>query len=1049
MAREVTRGLAGQHVRISDDPGRRGETTGRTKQLGQTVLVEVAFGPNDKDYKPDDTLELIPEQEDADALFAAGTFGGPEDLRRLLTYQKIRGDLTNVFYSMESSNTDFYPHQFKPVLAFVESITGRLLIADEVGLGKTIEAMFVWRELQAREDARRLLVVCPAMLREKWRSDLQTRFDIDAEIVKAAHLREELERVTKGETKRAFVLITSLEGIRPRSTFRDTSETDDRSVIARLLEENNATAGPPLIDLAVVDEAHYMRNPETANQRFGRLLREAASHLLLLTATPIQIGSENLFNLLRLVDPDFFDNAENFERVLSANRPVVDALRALWATPTNTPAALRNLEHALSEPAFQGDPVLTQVKERLEGGRDLQSEERVELARLVETRSLLSHYMTRTRKRDVLENRVTRAPQVESVHYTSAEQEIYETVTHRIREMSEEAGQLGVFRLIARQRQMASCMVAALESWQEKGLLEEYLEEYLWEDLGLEQDEWLDDDHSDGEIEIEDPIADVVERLGAQDLRRLEANDQKYAKLKEIVTSLHSRGEKAVVFAFYRGTLQYLSRRLHADGFTSTLILGGMGRRKEAEIEEFRRPDGPAVLLSSEVGSEGIDLQFCRTVINYDLPWNPMRVEQRIGRIDRLGQTAEKITVVSFFNEDTIEDRILRRLYDRLEIFRRSIGDIEEILGGISEELVETLLDPKLTEEEREKRAEQTQSAILYSREEQNRLEQEAINLVGFTDYLLDQINDGRSHHRWVGEEDLRTFVTDYLSRKYPGCTIRSQQSGGTFELKLSDPARRDLGRFIQRERPPVPTTMPRAREPVTVTFDPKARPDGVRAGEELVSLQHPLVRWIGYEYSNDADAFQPTVAVRITNPDPTRIRPGDYVFACERWEIRGLRSRNILAYQTARLGESEDLLDGGTSERLVTGASADGKELPNAAMNMGDPAAAHALVEMCSDRLTRRFERMYDEFVAENEAKCRQEEEAARRLASRRITAFEEQLREYEAAGRTRLIPMTRGKIEKEQRILAERVESIEERRRVHPAVSEVAKGFIRVLGR
>lgn len=1049
MAREVTPGLAGQHVRISDDPGRRGETTGRTRRAGPLVLVEVAFGPNDKDYKPAGSLELVAEQEDADSLFAAGTFGGPEDLRRLLTYQKIRGDLTNVFYSMESSNTDFYPHQFKPVLAFVESISGRLLIADEVGLGKTIEAMFVWRELQAREDARRLLVVCPAMLREKWRSDLQTRFDIDAEIVKARRLREELERVARGESKRAFVLITSLEGIRPRSTYHDTLDTDDRSVIARLLEENSAAAGAPLIDLAVVDEAHYMRNPETGNQRFGRLVRDAASHLLLLTATPIQIGSENLFNLLRLVDPDFFDNAENFERLLSSNRPVVDALRALWATPTNTAAALRNLEYALSEPAFRGDPVLAQVKRRLEGGGELTGEDRVELARLVETRSLLSHYMTRTRKRDVLENRVTRAPQVESVHYSRAEREIYETVTERIREMSEEAGQLGAFRLIARQRQMASCMVAALESWQEKGLLEEYLEEYLWEDFGIEQDEELDGGELEDEGEVDDPIAEVAAGLSPQDLRKLEENDEKYARLKEIVSTLRSHGEKAVVFAFYRGTLQYLSRRLHADGITSTLILGGMGRRKEAEIEEFRRPGGPTVLLSSEVGSEGIDLQFCRTVINYDLPWNPMRVEQRIGRIDRLGQQAEKISVFSFFNEDTIEDRILKRLYARLEIFKRSIGDIEEILGNITGELVETLLDPKLTEEDRFKRAEQTEVALLNRRKEQDRLEQEAINLVGFTDYLLDQINDGRSHYRWVGEEDLRTFVTDFLSRKYPGCTVRSNHADAGFAIQLSDSARKDLTRFIQRQRPPVATSMPRAREPVTVTFNPKARPEDLRRGTELVSLQHPLVRWIGDEYRNDADAFQPTVALRLTTPDPVGIPPGEYVFACERWEIRGLRSRNVLAYQCARLGDPPELLDAGSSERLVTAASVPGQELPNAATNMGDPTAAHALVQACSERLERRFERIYDEFVAENEAKCRQEEESARRLANRRITGFEAQLREYEAEGRTRLIPMTRGKIEKEQRILAERLESVDQRRRVDPGVSEVAKGFIRVVGR
>ena len=102
-----------------------------------------------------------------------------------------------------------------------------------------------------------------------------------------------------------------------------------------------------------------------------------------------------------------------------------------------------------------------------------------------------------------------------------------------------------------------------------------------------------------------------------------------------------------MIFAFYRGTLKYLARRLKADGIRTALIMGAMGNAKDDLIEAFSRQDGPSVLLSSEVGSEGIDLQFCRFVVNYDLPWNPMRVEQRIGRLDRLGQKAERISIIN------------------------------------------------------------------------------------------------------------------------------------------------------------------------------------------------------------------------------------------------------------------------------------------------------------------------------------------------------------------------------------------------------------------
>ena len=176
---------AGQEVRLRANPGRRGKTTGKVRKVGTRTLVEVQFGPTEKVYKPQNLLELCGDDESIEELMRQGRFGGPDDLRRILTFQKIKGQLTNVFYSMESSQTDFYAHQFKPVLKFLNSAVGRILIADEVGLGKTIEAMYIWKELQTREDVRRLLIVCPAMLRQKWQDDLRQRFNIFAEIVDA------------------------------------------------------------------------------------------------------------------------------------------------------------------------------------------------------------------------------------------------------------------------------------------------------------------------------------------------------------------------------------------------------------------------------------------------------------------------------------------------------------------------------------------------------------------------------------------------------------------------------------------------------------------------------------------------------------------------------------------------------------------------------------------------------------------------------------------------------------------------------------------------
>ena len=162
-------GESGVKVQLTDNPAKKGTTTGNTKTTGSKLYVEVVFGPNNRSFRDALTLsedigDLDPQEE-----IINGVFGTDEDLRRLLTFEKLRGKLTNIFYSMESSNTDFYPHQFIPVLKFLESPLGRLLIADEVGLGKTIEAGLILTELRHRRpELNRVLLVPPAHLRLKW-----------------------------------------------------------------------------------------------------------------------------------------------------------------------------------------------------------------------------------------------------------------------------------------------------------------------------------------------------------------------------------------------------------------------------------------------------------------------------------------------------------------------------------------------------------------------------------------------------------------------------------------------------------------------------------------------------------------------------------------------------------------------------------------------------------------------------------------------------------------------------------------------------------------
>ena len=178
------------------------------------------------------------------------------------------------------------------------------------------------------------------------------------------------------------------------------------------------------------------------------------------------------------------------------------------------------------------------------------------------------------------------------------------------------------------------------------------------------------------------------------DLDELIENDSKYNRLCDMLEAyfeLHPKA-KVIVFSTYRGTLAYLDQRLNEDGISTIVLQGGGTRTKDDIIKEFRSPQGPSVLLSSEVGGEGVDLQFSWVVVNYDLPWNPMRVEQRIGRVDRLGQESDKVLVWNLFYADTVDARIYQKLYDKLDLCRNALGDFEAILGEKVQELTRDLL---------------------------------------------------------------------------------------------------------------------------------------------------------------------------------------------------------------------------------------------------------------------------------------------------------------------------------------------------------------------
>jgi SNF2 family DNA or RNA helicase len=1048
-----------QQVRLRRNPGKRGVTTGQTKESAGRLLVLVNFGTNEKTYKPYDQLEPCGEAEEIRDLLKTGRFGNPNDLRRILTFEKVKGNLTNIFYSMESSNTDFYAYQFRPVLKFLDSPVGRLLIADEVGLGKTIESMYIWKELQAREDACRLLIVCPAMLRDKWRDDIKTRFNYDATIIDAKGLLEATQSFLQRGNPRTFIYITSLEGLRVKN-WDEEIKNNNKASLARLLEDNPANDESSIFDLTIIDEAHYLRNPETASSKLGQLLREASRHLLLLTATPIQIRSNNLYQLLRLISPEDFFDPLTFEKMLDVNKPVTDALRLIWRNPPDLNAAKEAVQEAQQSDYFSNSSRLRQVNQELAGSTNLRPEEKVRIAQLLENSSLFGQYMTRSRKREVMEKRVQRKAQTLNVKFTLEEKQVYDYITYKIRRESRYKKKFEIFRLLARQRQMTSCMAAALEAWKENGIINDFLageddEELMYEIFGSEfdNDSAMNINSRETNTNSYSPICPFPENDTEFEkfIAKLKRNDTKYNKLVEFLKCKlkENKQEKFVLFAFYRNTLTYLQKHLATDGINNSLIIGGMDRNDKQEIlTEFQTNNTCSVLLSSEVGSEGIDLQFCRFIINYDLPWNPMRVEQRIGRLDRLGQKAERISIVNFSLKDTIEEYILEKLYDRIHLFEESIGDLEEILGEKTEALIWDFLNSELSDDELKQQAEQSITAIANEMEQQRKLENEAVNLVAFSDYILSRIEKSRSQGRWLRPEELKAFVEDFFQLQYPGTVITPLNSHlELFGIKLADEARVDLRQFCNQGQLSTPTRL--YSQTVSCFFDPKIAGAIGKYNHELLDPTHPLIKWILHKYKPESQAeegaqnFQTVAVSRITSQNlEVETGIGIYVYVIHRWQLSGLRKDNRLAYKVIKLGDDSPLPDE-EAEELVNKIALEGQQRPNAS-NLVDLEQVLNVYDRCEELLREAFANAEEEFDAENADRCNVQENSAKAYADRKIRELKERIDRFKAEGKLTIIPADEGKIKKAEQDLNLSLKKIEHKRQIKTSNLALAAGLI-----
>ena len=754
---------------------------------------------------------------------------GVREIAATLTRVKLTERLTDTVYSFGATRTVFRAYQFRPVIKLLRTGRRSMLLADEVGLGKTIEAGLIWTELDARRQADRVLVVCPSGLVDKWHQEMSERFGFETERLDSARLDELLEQFEADRVPARFRSVCSLERLR----------------IWEGLERLNRLA--PHFDLIIVDEAHALRNLGTRSHALGAQLRDWAGTLLFLSATPLNLGNDDLFNLLTLLARDEFDDRYALETQLEPNA-VLNRIAASL-TDHNVPNHERRaLLHSIRSLTL-GRPVTERPEydelDAILALPMLQPAKKAETIRLIAELNTLSSVVTRTRKAEVNEDNTVRDPHEVTVTLTDAERRLYDAI-HEWQCQRAAARNMPVHFIGQMPLRLAgSCLQAAkrqmLGTSNGGGTA-------TWGD----EDGAFDDTSTAGEDRTATPDSDTfdphawdtapVEVVDAA--RALGSVDTKFDQFVDALAEIVRQGRKVLVFTFSRPTIAYLSERL-AKRFRTCLLHGGVPPRdRRSLIGRFRDGDFD-VMLATRVAGEGLDFEFCSAVINYDLPWNPMEVEQRIGRIDRFGQQEEMIHILNFHTPGTIETDIIARVHQRIGVFTASIGELEPILRAELPNLRRAMFDFTLSPEQRDLRVDQTLMAIEFQAGIREQVEDAADLLNVLDNAEVDGFeNEVRVTGRYVGQPELVWLLEDWAASA-PGAVCRRADHGPWLHLTGNATlAENLLGLEADRERSSSEIAALHAdlrnESEIALCLDQET---ARRQGAELLGATHPLVR--------------------------------------------------------------------------------------------------------------------------------------------------------------------------------------------------------------
>jgi ERCC4-related helicase len=653
-------------------------------------------------------------------------------------------------------------HQVSIVRSVVQKRHARMILADEVGLGKTIEAGLILKELRAHGLAERVLVVCPASLQMQWQSELLSKFNEPFEIIDGPFAKH-LSKNDKNPFGQKDFVICSLPfaAKEPRS-------------------EQIVEAG---WDLVIFDEAHRVRRwlpspgrPKTTKAyELAEALEPHTPALLMLTATPMQLSPYELYSLIQLIEPGTFTSHKAY-LARSKQLPVLNGLmRSLTGWSAIDSDGIR--EEVVSDLGLflENDAFTSSELDQPERREALMDD-------LVNSHPLAG-VMVRNRKaeiggfmgRDAAQYGVAMLDDERSLY---GEIESYLQTTYSWANQDKSRNAIG-FLMVTYFKMLASSPAAIYASIGRRLVkLKEKLEnseesrpvtfnKERLRDLGDEAD------HSSiNSAFIASRLEYEITELQSLHDKLAEVSDSKLTKFLEVVKDIRVREpeSKIVVFTGFRDTQKYLTDNLGNHGFTVEKFNGTLSlEEKEQAIRAFR--DSAQILVSTEAGGEGRNLQFASIIINYDLPWNPMKVEQRIGRLDRIGQK-KKVRVLNLFRYETIEERVHEVLNDRIRLFEESVGSLEAILGDLEKE-IETLF---LTSggETGNDTEQSIESRVARAREAERLMADLALDRSSFR---RDETNALLEEEPMATHSDLRQFISDAL--EYFGGTLQEHDDGG------------------------------------------------------------------------------------------------------------------------------------------------------------------------------------------------------------------------------------------------------------------------------